>query len=279
MPTGSRAENRRAEMNRMVQQAGASSDTWAPGAREAAGAADRTTDPGQEAYWDRADIRQWSGANLKLANELRARKGLPALQQDGSNGIAWDRRNTASPYAGAFGKPADSAIAAGYGMDDTFVTPRSGDGPAFPASTGVDPAAAYQGRYGDFSPAPPNYGQALSPDAQRASVQGFQGGGIGIPSSVHYEGKGLMAPISAGAREQMLNGYRGNDINALSPATTNAAVAAYGNNTPAMAAEAPYSGKGLMAPIPQEDRDAMMAGYQGGGLPADYLRRFRLQNR
>lgn len=42
-----------------------------------------TSDPGQEAYWNRADIKTWAAANPGLANKLRVRKGLTALGPDG----------------------------------------------------------------------------------------------------------------------------------------------------------------------------------------------------
>jgi len=42
-----------------------------------------TSDPGQEAYWNRADIKTWAAANPELANKLRVRKGLAAFGPDG----------------------------------------------------------------------------------------------------------------------------------------------------------------------------------------------------
>lgn len=38
-----------------------------------------TSNPASDAYWQRADIREWAGKNDKLATQLRGRYGLPPL--------------------------------------------------------------------------------------------------------------------------------------------------------------------------------------------------------
>lgn len=53
-----------------------------PGLRPANSLPD-TSNPATQAYWDRADIKAWAGANGKLAARLRERHGLPPLQQGG----------------------------------------------------------------------------------------------------------------------------------------------------------------------------------------------------
>lgn len=249
MTVGSGDFNRRVEMNRMVQQATSGSSPWAPGAREAAVAAEgallgaraasrdmgrpetwdlpETSDPRQEAYWQRADMRQWAGANFDLANRLRERKGLSRLERDASGNILWGQGNTVSPYAEVFAKPAGDNTLAGFRQDAPLVQPGSANtgNIAFPASTAVNPSTAFGGGYGDLVPSRPQLDQPLAPATQAAALAGYRGQGVQPTGDVRY------------------------------------------------------SGTGLMAPIPQEEKDLIASGFRGGGLEDDFLRRFLLANK
>jgi hypothetical protein len=148
IPAGSASSNRAAEINRMNQQGGGSplqsrtASAWDPGMREYVqsigneAASQRQANvvggrpaiwgmdsypeinPGTEVYWKRPDIQKWANANERLANELRQRKGLPALRKNADGSLIFDGDNV-SPYADAFSQDVPAELR-GRSMQDVF---------------------------------------------------------------------------------------------------------------------------------------------------------------
>jgi len=150
-------------------------------------------------------MRQWAGSNFELANRLRERKGLAALQKDASGNILWGQGNTTSPYAGAFSQqlPVDLATAfspemsqalRGVAANPVSVPPESlqrawnqpSDLNGFTGSkidfqyTPMTPAAPSQdyGRY--FRSSPADLATSFSPQASQA-LQGVVQGQTPVP--------------------------------------------------------------------------------------------------
>jgi hypothetical protein len=118
------------------------------------GALPDTSNPASQAYWNRADIRAWAGANQGLANDLRKRHGLPALTAPQASpgaapaGATWtaDQAVLAAQSAGALGglRPgattADAILAGqGAGAFDRGIPGPQGL-PAAPIAPAVAPA-------------------------------------------------------------------------------------------------------------------------------------------
>jgi hypothetical protein len=148
LTVGTSRSNRAAEANRMNQQGGGSplqsrtASAWDPGMREYVqsigneAASQRQanvvggrpaiwgmdsypeTNPGTEVYWKRPDIQKWANANERLANELRQRKGLPALRKNADGSLIFDGDNV-SPYADAFSQDVPAELR-GRSMQDVF---------------------------------------------------------------------------------------------------------------------------------------------------------------
>lgn len=122
----------------------------------AAGALPDTSNPASQAYWDRADIKSWAGANKELADELRARHGLAVLPQPQADRSTPSSRSAptadqavmAAQAAGALsglrpGATTDDAILAGQAAG---VFDRGIPGPQGPPAPPVAPAVAPAGQ-------------------------------------------------------------------------------------------------------------------------------------
>lgn len=292
LTSGTSRSNRAAEVNRMRQQGGGGSTQsrpataqpsspsahvsgWTPETRGAAYAAGKAmeddrlgnqaaglpalwgdvrpdSDPRSESYWQRADMQQWANANFDLANRSRRRYGLPDLVR-GVDGKITTGGGSVSPYANVFAQPAKEGLP-GFGQQEAVIGAPRVNGPDFPANgPGFDIAAAYSWRYGDLNPAT-NYQRPLSTQAQQFNPGADLGVNTGAPAA------NQMAAVFANARSQAPAGFTGPSV--------------METPTPQPAAARPT---GLMRPIPQEERELMNAGYQGGGLGDEFLKRFRLQ--